>query len=95
MQFERFYSLVVAWFAHMHRFFFSTQLSQIWGSVSGENDKNVKSYAHEKPEKVLKPLIYVCHGHGVQFERFYSLNQSIVAWFAQPTFPNLEKQLWR
>jgi hypothetical protein len=53
---------------------FFTQLSQIWGSVRGENVKNVKSYAHEKPEKVLKPLIYVCHGHGMQFERFYSLN---------------------
>ncbi len=37
----------------------------------------------------------------MQFERFYSLNQSIVAWFAhmhqvgfQPTFPNLGKHLW-
>jgi hypothetical protein len=41
---------------------------------------NVNSYAHPQPEKVLKNLIYVGHGHGMQFERFYSLIQSVVAW---------------
>jgi hypothetical protein len=53
-------------------------------------------YAHPQPEKVLKYLMWVCHGHGMQFERFYSLNQSIVAWFSHlhqvvfhPTFPNM------
>ncbi len=37
----------------------------------------------------------------MQIERFHSLNQSVVAWFAhlhqegfQPTFPNLGKHLW-
>jgi hypothetical protein len=38
---------------------------------------NVKPYAHPQPEKVLKPLINVCYGHGTQFARFYSLNQSV------------------
>jgi hypothetical protein len=64
MQFERFYSLnkrVVAWFAHLHQVDFS-QLSQIWGSISGGNNVNEMPYAHPQPEKVLKPLIYVCHG---------------------------------
>jgi hypothetical protein len=61
----------------------------------------VKSYARPQPEKVLKHLIYECHGCGMQFERFYSLNKSIVAWFAhlyhvgfQPTLTNLGKCLW-
>jgi hypothetical protein len=61
---------------------------------------NVKPYAHPQPEKVLKQLIYVCHRHGMQFERFYRLNQSIVAWFVnmhqvgfQPTLTNLGKLL--
>ncbi len=43
---------------------------------------NVKPYAHPQAEKVLKPLIYVCHESAKQLERFYSLNQSKVAWFA-------------
>ncbi len=38
---------------------------------------SVKPYAHPHPEKVLKHLIYVWHGHGMQ-----CLNQSVVAWFA-------------
>jgi hypothetical protein len=44
--------------------------------------------------------IYVWHGCGMQFERFYSLNNSVVGsfphllnlWF-QPTLPNLGKPL--
>ncbi len=32
-------------------------------------------YAHPQPDKALKHLIYVWHGHGMQFERFYSLNR--------------------
>ncbi len=28
--------------------------------------------------KVFKHLIYVCHRCGMQFERFYSLNDSVV-----------------
>ncbi len=53
------------------------QLSQIWGSVSGGINVSWKPYAHPQPEKVLKHLIYVWHGHGMQFERFYSLNQKV------------------
>jgi hypothetical protein len=60
---------------------------------------NVKPYAHPEPEKVH--LTYVWHGHGMQFERFYTLNQSIVAWFAHlnevgfhPFLTNLGKHLW-
>jgi hypothetical protein len=65
------------------------------------NVKSVKPYAQPQPEKVLKPLIYVSHRCGMQFERFYSLNQSVVAWFAylhqvgfQPTLTNLGKFPW-
>jgi hypothetical protein len=72
----------------------------IWGSVCGGNNVNVKQYPHPQPETVLKHLVYICHGHGIQFERFYSLNQSILAWFAhlhqvgfQPTHTNLGKCL--
>ncbi len=78
-----------------------SQLSQIWGSGCNGNGVIVKPYAHPQPEKVLKHLTYEWHGHGMQFERFYSFSQNVVAWFAhlhqvgfQPTFPNLGKQLW-
>ncbi len=39
---------------------------------------SVKPYAHPQPEKALKHLIYLWHGHGMQYESFYSLTQSIV-----------------
>ncbi len=65
------------------------------------NGASVNPYAHPQPEKVLKHLIHLCHGYGMQFPRFYSLKQSIVAWFShlhqvgfQPTFPYLGKHLW-
>ncbi len=103
MQFERFYSLnqsVVAWFAHLHQVGFQPTLTNL-GNFCGGIQVNVKSYVHPQPEKALKQLKYVCHGHGMQFERFYSLNQSVVAWFAhlhqvgfQPTLPNLGNPLW-
>jgi hypothetical protein len=61
----------------------------------------MKPYAHPEPEKVIKPLKYVSHGCGMQFEKFYRINKSVVAWFAhlqnvgiQPTFSNLGKCLW-
>ena len=45
--------------------------------------------------------LYVWHGCGMQFERFYSLNNSVVGSFPhlhhlgfQRTFPNLGKPLW-
>jgi hypothetical protein len=45
----------------------SANLSQIWGSICGGNGVSVKPYTHPQPEKVFKRLIYVCHGHGMQF----------------------------
>ncbi len=76
-------------------------LSQIWGTFCCGNGVSVKPYAYPQPEKVLVHLINVYHGHGHKFERFYSLNQSVVAWFTHlhqvrfhPSFPNLEKCLW-
>jgi hypothetical protein len=66
---------------------------------SGGIGVSMKPYAHPQPEKALKYIIYICHGHGMQFKRFYSL---IVAWFAhlhkvrfQPILTNLGKCLWR
>ena len=82
MQFERFYSLkdsVVGSFPHLHLI----QLSQIWGNFCGGNGVNVLPYAKPHLFKVFKYLIYVCHGCGVQFERFYSLNDSVVGSFPQ------------
>jgi hypothetical protein len=45
--------------------------------------------------------IYVWHGCGMLFERFYCLNHCVVAWFLhwnhleyQPTLPNMRKPLW-
>jgi hypothetical protein len=74
------------------------QLFQIWGSVCGGNGVSMKPYAHPEPDKALKHLIYVSHGHGIPFERFYS--QSIAARFGhlhqsgfQPILTNLGKCL--
>jgi hypothetical protein len=52
--------------------------SQIFGYVYGGNGVRVQSYAHPQQMKVLKHLLYVGYGCGMQFERFYSLNHSIV-----------------
>ena len=78
-----------------------SQLAQIWGSVCGGNGVSGKPYAHPQPEKLLKHITYVCHGHGMQFERFYSIKQIIVAWFAHlhqvgihPTLTKLGNHLW-
>jgi hypothetical protein len=52
---------------------------------SGETGNGVMVqpyYAHPQQMKVLKHLVYVCHGCGMQFEKNYSLNYSVVAWFA-------------
>ncbi len=102
MQFEGFYSLnqsMAVWFVHLHKFRFQPTLTNLGICVG--NDVNVKPYAHTQPEKVVNLLMYVWPGHRMQFERFYRLNQSIVAWFAhlhlvgfRPTLANLEKQLW-
>jgi hypothetical protein len=84
MQFERFYRLnksIVAWFAHLDQEGFHHTFPNL-GSICGGNGVRVKPYAHPKPEKWLKYLYYVMYGYGMQFERFYNLNQSIMAWFA-------------
>jgi hypothetical protein len=61
----------------------------------------MKLYAHPEPEKALKHLINVWHRWEMQYERFYSLTQIVVAWFAhlhqvefQPTLTNPGKRLW-
>ncbi len=77
---------IVAWFAHLHQSV--VVLMWVWGHMP----------IHYLG---LKHLIYVWHGHGMQFERFYRLSQSIVAWFAHlhrvgfhPTSPTLGNHLW-
>jgi hypothetical protein len=62
---------------------------------------SVLPYPYPQLFKVFKHLIYVWHGCGMQFERFYSLNDSVVGsfphlhhlWFHR-TLPNLGKPLW-
>ena len=104
MQFEKFCSLndsVVGSFPHLHHLGFS-KLSQFWGNLCGGNGMSVPAYPHPQLFKVFKHLIYVVwHGCGMQFERFYSLNDSVVGSFPhlhhlgfQQTFPILGKPLW-
>ncbi len=86
MQFERFYShkdSVVGSFPHYIIYDFS-QLSQIWRYVCSGNGMNVLPYAYPQLFKVFKHLIYVSHGCGMQFERFYNLSDSVVG-----SFPHL------
>jgi hypothetical protein len=58
-----------------------SKLSQIWGYVCGGNGVSVLPYAHPQLCKVFKHLIYVWRGCGMQFERSYSLNDSVVGSF--------------
>jgi hypothetical protein len=39
---------------------------------------SVLPYTHPQMFKVFKHLIYLWHEYGMQFERFYSLNDSVV-----------------
>jgi hypothetical protein len=39
---------------------------------------NVLPYAHPQLCKVFNHIIYVLHGYGMQFERFYSLIDSVL-----------------
>jgi hypothetical protein len=45
---------------------------------------SVLPYPHPQLFQVFKDPIYVCHGCGMQIERFYSLNDSVVG-----SFPHL------
>jgi len=54
------------------------ELSRIWGYVCGVNGVSVLPYPHPQLFKVFKDLIYVWHGCGMQFERFYSLSDSVL-----------------
>ena len=42
-------------------------------------------YTYLPQDTVLNQIIFVSDGYGIEFERFYSLNQSEVTLFAQPT----------
>jgi hypothetical protein len=62
---------------------------------------NVLPYAHPQLFKTFKHLIYVWHRCGIQFERFYSLSDSLVGTFShlhhiwfQRTSSNLGIRLW-
>jgi hypothetical protein len=79
----------VAWFAHLHQVGFQPTFP-IWGSICGGYSESVKPCAHPQCEKVLKRL-------KKQFEKFYTLNQIVVAWFAhlhqvgfQPTLKKIK-----
>jgi hypothetical protein len=43
---------------------------------------NVKPFAHPQCEKMLKPLIYVCHRHGCSLKGSTASTKNVVAWFA-------------
>jgi hypothetical protein len=62
---------------------------------------SVLPYPHPQLFKVFKHLIHVWHWCGMQFERFYSLSDSVLGSFPhlhhlefQQTLPNLGKPLW-
>jgi hypothetical protein len=58
-----------------------SELSQIWGNVCDDNCMILYPYAYPPQQKKLKHLIYICHRCGMQFERIYSLNHSILGLF--------------
>ena len=104
MQFESFYSLndsVVGSFLHLHHIWFHRTFPDIWGIVCGGNGVSVLPYAHPQLFKVFKHLKYVWRRCGMQFERFYSLNDGVVGSLPhlhylgfQQTLTNLGKPLW-
>jgi hypothetical protein len=84
MQFKRFYPLndsVVGSFPHLHHIWFQRTFPNLRKPLCGGNGVSVLPYAHPQLFKVFKHLIYVWHGCGMQFERFYTLNDSIVGSF--------------
>jgi hypothetical protein len=73
----------ISYWDHFHNCIISDfrELSQIWGNLCGGNGVSVLPYAHPQLFKVFKHLIYEWHGCGMQFERFYSLNNSVLGSF--------------
>jgi len=92
MHFERFYSLnhsVLGSFPHLHHLGFQPALSNL-GKLCAGNGMSVLPYPHPQLFKVFKHLMYVCHGCGMHFERFYSLNHSVVGSFPHLLLPRGE-----
>ena len=86
------YHSVVSPFAHIHHLRFLITLSKIWGNVCYGNGKGVRvhPYAYSQHQKMLKHLVYVCHGCVIQSEVVYSINHSLVAGSqSAPTLPYL------
>jgi len=77
---------IKVWWDQFHTYIIYdfSQLSQIWGYLCGGNGMSVLPYAHPQLFKVSKHLIYVRHRCGMQFEGFYSLNNSVLG-----SFPHL------
>jgi hypothetical protein len=79
----------------------SANLSQIWGSICGGNGVSVKPYAYPQLRRRSNVSYMYAMDTGCGFDRFYSPNQSVVAWFThmyqerfQPILTNLGKCLW-
>ena len=96
MQFERFYSLndsVVGSFPHWHHLGFQQTLLNLGKPLCGGSGVSVLPYPHPQLFKVFKHLIYVLHRYMMQFERFYSLNDSVVGSF--PHWHHLIRLGWQ
>jgi hypothetical protein len=71
--------------------------SQIRGYTCVSNHVSAHPYAHPQQEKVFKHSKFVSGGCGMQFERFYSLNHSVMESFAHLHYPDFSlesSQIW-
>jgi hypothetical protein len=103
MQFGRFYRLsdsLVRSFPHYHHKSFQRTFTNL-GKRMWCKCMSVLPYAHPQLFKLFEQLIFVWHGCGMQFERFFSLNHGVVGSFPhlhhlwiQPALPNLGICLW-
>ena len=66
----------------LHHLGLQPTLANVGNLCGGGNIVSVQPYAHPQYWKALNHLIHVWHGCEMKFERFYSLNHGIVAWFA-------------
>ena len=97
MQFERFYSLnhsLGASFVHLHHPFFQPTLPNLAKQLWWWFGLSVNSYSHWPQKKVIKHLNYISDGCGMQFERFHSLNHSVVAHHGVPFAPPTASIQW-